>query len=168
MAVVETTPGLPIDPATQRIVLSTVVAVPGATQQQLYDRAAHWIANEAETRPSAFQVYNPTQGKIMVEGIVHANQDYHQDYVSYTLSVYVKEGRYRVVATNLRRHSTPTGTTTGYSGDYVRAPLERNQIVSMSDKQWRNYKLAIAQLLRQNFAQLQATMTSSHKDFSDF
>jgi hypothetical protein len=111
---------LPIDPESHMVTYSGVIEVPGATQDQLYTRAASWIAGTATYHvASSKQLLEATdKSQLTVNGETQARGPLAQvvGTVSHSLTIYCKDGRYKYVLTNLREETTdirPTGTGSG-------------------------------------------------------
>jgi hypothetical protein len=159
-------PELPLDPVTHRITYLGVVPVPEARSAQLYARAVDWIANDSNPQVFAAQLYDAAQGKITVREVLPiyagtlATPTYVYAHVQYTLTVYVKEGRYKYVISHLEYINS--------TAPYAQQPLESAVISGMFDKQWRALKVDAAQQLQGVLARLQASMSTVHRDAADF
>ena len=101
---------IPIDPQSHLIMFEGVVAAPGASQADLYARARAWIAKEYPGSTAAVQPTNPANDQLLVKGqrpaAVHlpVNGVYRlttAGVVRHTLAIYLKDGRYRYVLTDL-------------------------------------------------------------------
>jgi hypothetical protein len=104
---------LPIDPQTQRITYQGVVQVPGVSQADLYARAAAWATR---TYPVPGQLsLHPETSELTVKGqrVVTLRTTYaevlrgsYAGVVHHTLAIYVKDGRYKYVLTDLTHDAT--------------------------------------------------------------
>jgi hypothetical protein len=105
---------LPIDPDSQLVTYSAVIEVPGATQDQLYTRAANWVASTATYRvASSKQLQEATdKSQLTVTGVTQARAMLAQvaGTVTHSLTIYCKDGRYKYVLTNLREETNATQT----------------------------------------------------------
>lgn len=159
---------LPIDPQTQRISYQSVVEVPGVSQADLYARAAAWVAKSYSTTPNAIQQQNPQAGQLVVKGLRPAVtravydgvlRSSYAGVVSHTLTIYVKEGRYKYVLTDLAHEAA--GTLNMRSG----GPLEQDKanlfgyVGIGSRKAWDELKVDATRDARHLMADLQAAMT---------
>lgn len=157
---------LPIDPATQLISYQGVVPVPGVGQADLYARAAAWAAR---TYNATDQVTpQPAAGEIDVRGrrIVQLRTTYdgvprgsYAGVVHHTLAIYVKDGRYKYVLTNLTHDAI--GAPNLRSG----GALEKDHASLFgyaglgSRKPWDELKVDATRDARRLVADLQAAMT---------
>jgi hypothetical protein len=159
---------LPIDPSTQRITYEGVVTVPGATQAELYKRAADWIASAYTEANATGQRQDPATGLLTLQGArpVVAHNLYegvmrssYAGVVRHTLTIYVKDGRYKYVLTNLTHDAV--GTPNMRSG----GPLEQERSSLFgyaglgSHKPWTDMKVEATRDARTLVAQLRAAMT---------
>lgn len=93
-------PPVPIEEGTGRVVYTEVVNVPGASQAELFKRLDHWFNTFYKNPASIIQTKDATGGKIdgkhtiYVYNEVKGNKNQHGQ-VKYTVTVEVKEGKYR-------------------------------------------------------------------------
>lgn len=157
---------LPVDPETQLITYQGVVQVPGASQADLYARAAAWAARTYA--PPAQLTPKPEAGEITVQGqqIATIRTTYadvprgsYAGVVRHTLAIYVKDGRYKYVLSNLAHDAT--GVPNVRSG----GPLEKDHASLFgyagigSQKPWEELKVEATRDVRHLMADLQAAMT---------
>jgi hypothetical protein len=157
---------LPIDPKTQRITYQGVVPVPGVSQADLYARAAAWAAR-AYPVPGQLTPH-PEASELLVKGqrVVTLRTTYaevlrgsYAGVVHHTLTVYVKDGRYKYVLSDLTHDAT--GVPNLRSG----GPLEQDRASLFgyaglgSHKPWEELKVEATRDVRHLLADLQAAMT---------
>ena len=158
---------LPIDPRTQLITYEGVVPVPGATQAELYARAAAWVAS-AYPEGSAVLSPAPAAGELVVRGtrpaLVYTPYEgvlrsIYAGVVRHTLTIYVKDGRYKYVLTNLV-HDALTAPNLNSGG-----PLEKDKASLYgyaglgSHKNWTDIKTAGTRDARHLVTSLELAMT---------
>lgn len=100
---------LPIDAATHRISYQGVVQVPGASQAELYRRARAWVGQAYTQQNADITRDDPAAGELQLHGdqLVQKYQDFngvprgtYAGVVRHTLTVYVKDNRYKYVLTD--------------------------------------------------------------------
>ena len=171
---------LPLDPQTQRITYQGVIPVPGVSQADLYARAQAWI-NQTYSADKVLTP-NPATGELVLqaarpavvrreyEGVLRPS---YAGAVRHTLTVYVKDGRYKYVFTNLSHDAM--GTLNLKSG----GPLEQFRATLFgcaglgSQKPWLDLKHDATRDVRNLATSLQEAMTlqkvkKGGKDARDF
>jgi len=160
---------LPYDAETHLITYQGVVDAPGLTQAQLYTRAQDWLAKvtSATSVPQAPATTDQLVGKgtwpVTVSNMMVT---YPAGVVAYTLTLYLKEGRYKYVLTNLTHASDG-------SNEYVLAagPLEQDhaQPIAMGVKRhWQGVRKQADTSARKLVIDLQNAMKGPAKDPKDF
>lgn len=170
----EVAPVLPIDPDTHLVAYTGVVEVPGATQAQLYSRAYEWVAKTFNSAQNVIQMQDKESGKIIVKGVVKAyNKKYDEGYNSFTLSLYMKDGKYKYDITNFKNEHKVVGAK--YNGDYSLGNFEQEkpsfQMAMMNgriQKTWNVVRYNNDLEMKATIASLNAAMTAKTKDKSDF
>jgi len=157
---------LPVDSENQRITYQGVVQVPGVSQADLYTRAAAWVAH-AYSPPTQVKP-QPDAGELTVKGqrIITLYTTYadvmrrsYAGVVHHTLTIYVKDGRYKYVLTDLTHDAT--GVPSLRSG----GALEQEHAslfgyVGIGSRQsWEELKVEATRDVRHLMADLQAAMT---------
>ena len=108
---------LPLDPRTRLITYEGVVPVPGVTQADLYARAAAWVASAYPAGSAVLARQAPAEGELVVQGTRPAAvytlyagvlRPTYAGVVRHTLTIYVKDGRYKYVLTNLTHDALAT------------------------------------------------------------
>lgn len=154
---------LPVDATTKLLTLTEVVEVPGATQAQLYSRAYEWVAKAYNSANAVVQMHDKESGKIIGKGVtrVLTRGGTELGYVRHTLSIYVKDGKYKYELTGLEHVSSTPG---GHSG----GPLEQDKPLDiwLSASQWTRIKRETTGQIRVVARNLRRAMTA--KDASDF
>ena len=101
---------VPIDAATHRISYQGVVQVPGATQAELYRRARAWVGQAYTEQNAEITRDDSAAGELQLKGaqLVQTYQVFdgvprgsYAGVVRHTLAIYVKDGRYKYVLTDL-------------------------------------------------------------------
>lgn len=174
----EIAPVLPIDPDTHLVAYTGVVEVPGATQAQLYSRAYEWVAKNFNSAQSVIQMQDKESGKIIAKGVIKAFiKKYDSGYNSFTLSLYLKDGKYKYDITNFSNEhkTTVVGKSDRYGGDYSMGKFEQEkpsfQMAMMNgriQKSWNILRYNNDLEMKAQIASLEAAMTAKTKDKSDF
>lgn len=157
---------LPIDSETQRITYQSVVQVPGASQADLYARAAAWAARTYN--PPDQLTLHPESGEITVKGqriaMLHTTnaevlRDSYAGVVRHTLAIYVKDGRYKYVLTDLTHDATGVpNLRSGGALEQDHASLFGYAGIG-SQKTWEELKIEATRDVRHLMSDLQAAMT---------
>jgi hypothetical protein len=171
----EVAPVLPIDPDTHLVAYTGVVEVPGATQAQLYSRAYEWVAKNFNSAQNVIQMQDKESGKIIAKGVVKAFvKKYDSGYNSFTLSLYLKDGKYKYDITNFSNEHKTVGTKYGPS-DSSMGKFEQEkptfQMAMMNgriQKFWNILRYNNDLEMKATVASLEAAMTAKTKDKSDF
>ncbi|MGI4865458.1 MAG: DUF4468 domain-containing protein [Janthinobacterium lividum] len=157
----------PIDAQTQLITYQGVVEVPGVSKADLYSRAAAWAAKVYGVVGTAVQ-QDPQTGELVANGlrpaVTRAIYDgvlrtSYAGVVRHTLTIYVKDGRYKYILTNLTHDAA--GTLNLNSG----GPLEQDRanlygyVGIGSRKPWDELKIDATRDVRHLMADLQSAMT---------
>jgi hypothetical protein len=161
--------GLPIDPTTKLISYEGVVEVPGVSKTDLYRRAYEWVAKTYRSANDVIQMQDKEAGQLVAKGLTRVytksiGMTVDAGVVRHTLTVYVKDGRYKYVLTNLTHEagSAPNIHSVG--------PLEsQNLPFGASKKFWADVKQDANRDAYRMVADLQSAMTlKGVKDPSDF
>lgn len=111
------TPKLPIDSLTGKITYTEVVFVDSLSNKlELYSRAREWFAKAYKSSTNVIQLEDKESGKIVGKALMQVYQkvygtDYPSGYINYTISIYIKDGRYKYEITDF--HHTGQLTTGG-------------------------------------------------------
>lgn len=101
-----TTPSLPIDSITGRITYTAIVSVDSvSSKQQMYLRAREWFAKTYRSSKDVIQMEDSVSGKIIGKALMQVYNKglgmlHNSGYINYTISVFVKNGRYKYEVTN--------------------------------------------------------------------
>jgi hypothetical protein len=157
---------LPIDPTSQLITYQGVVPVPGTGQADLYTRAAAW-ATRNYSLPSQITPH-PETGEIVIKGqrVAKLRTTYdnvprgsYAGVVAHTLTIYVKDGRYKYVLTDLTHDAAGVpNLRSGGALEQDRASLFGYAGLG-SQKPWEELKVEATRDVRHLMANLQAAMT---------
>jgi hypothetical protein len=173
---------LPVDAQTQLITYQGVVEVPGVSQADLYARATAWVNQTYNPADREQERLDPATGQLTLigrrpavvrhvyEGVLRSS---YGGVVRHSLAVYVKEGRYKYVFTNLAHDAA--GTPHMQSG----GPLEQDKanlfgyVGLGSTKPWVDLKQEATRDVRHLGYSLQEAMTGQKvkkggKDPRDF
>ncbi|WP_375418163.1 DUF4468 domain-containing protein [uncultured Hymenobacter sp.] len=158
---------LPFDETTHQITYQGVVDVPGLTKDQLYVRAHEWLAKAYRSANDVIQMQDKEAGRLVGKGTTRVMvRGYDAGYVRHTLTIYLKDGRYKYVLTDLS-HDAP-GLKNFVSG----GPLERPNgevMVMGGKKQWDEVRRDADRDARRLVSELQTAMSvKAGKDPSDF
>jgi hypothetical protein len=100
------TPTLPIDSLTKKISYSEVIKVDSLeSKMELYSKAREWFAKTYKSSSDVIQMDDRESGKLVGKALM---QVYHKalgstfpsGYINYTISIYIKDGRYKYEITN--------------------------------------------------------------------
>jgi hypothetical protein len=155
---------LPVDSETHLVAYTGVVEVPSATQAQLYARATAWVAQYYPAATTAVQ--NKEAGKVIVQGVAHPHAPAgFASSVTYTLSLYVKDGKYKYDFTNFRHEATAGGDLGlgAFENEKVGNALTRG----IMQKPWNALRNETATQIQGLITSLAAAMRGA-KDKSDF
>jgi hypothetical protein len=100
------TPILPIDSLTGKITYSEVVYVDSlANKQELFSRVREWFAKAYQSSTNVIQMEDKERGKIIGKALMQVyhkalGSNYPSGYINYTISIYVKDGRYKYEVTD--------------------------------------------------------------------
>jgi hypothetical protein len=100
------TPNLPIDSATGKIAYSEVVYVDSlANKEELYSKAREWFAKAYKSSTNVIQMEDKESGKIVGKALMQVyhkalGSNYESGYINYTISIYLKDGRYKYEVTD--------------------------------------------------------------------
>ena len=101
------TPKLPIDSNTNKITYSEVVTVDSLTsKQELYSRAREWFAKTYNSSKEVLQMEEKESGKILGKALIQVyykmlGMDHEHGYINYTITIAVKDGKYKYEITDL-------------------------------------------------------------------
>jgi len=159
---------LPFDEQTHRISYQGVVEVPDVTKDQLYVRANEWVAKAYRSANNVIQMQDKEAGRLVAKGLIRVSlrvlgMDADAGVIRHTLTIYVKEGRYKYVLSDLSHEDLrPKATSIG--------PLERQELpFGASKKQWNELRIEADADAKRLVSELQATMTvKGGKDPGDF
>lgn len=100
------TPNLPVDSTTNKITYSEVVTVDSSNnKQELYSRAREWFAKVYNSAQNVIQMDDKESGKIVGKALMTVyfkwlGASREGGYINYTLSVQLKNGRYKYEITD--------------------------------------------------------------------
>jgi hypothetical protein len=100
------TPILPIDSSTSKITYSEVVYIDSLTNKlELFSRAREWFAKAYKSSTDVIQMEDKESGKIVGKALMQVyhralGSNYPSGYINYTISIYMKDGRYKYEITD--------------------------------------------------------------------
>ncbi len=159
---------LPIDATTQLITYEGVVPVPGVSQADLYARAASWVAKTYTATTTGVVQPDPAAGQLVVQGMRPAvvYKEYagvlrssYAGVVRHTLTIYVKDGRYKYVLSHLTHDAQGTpNLKSGGALEQDNASLYGYAGIG-SHKPWTDLRVAATRDVRHLATDLEAAMT---------
>ncbi len=93
----------PRDPDTGQFAYQGVIQVEGVSAHDLYKRAKTWVATEYKSANAVIQLDDAEEGRLIVKGgfdIVYAAWAGTTAFMSHTLTIETKDGRYRYLLTD--------------------------------------------------------------------
>ena len=102
----DVTPTLPIDDETKSITYSEVVTVDSSiSSNELYSRGREWFAKAYKSSTDVIQMDDKENGKIVGKALIQVyhkalGSNFRSGYINYTISLYLKDGRYKYEITN--------------------------------------------------------------------
>jgi hypothetical protein len=160
----------PIDPDTRLITYQGVVEVPGVSKADLYTRAHVWVAKAYRSANDVIQMQDKEAGQLIVKGLSRVtSRGANAGVVRNTLTIYVKEGRYKYILSNLT-HDASAAPNVASGGPLEQAEANLFGLGGLgSKKTWADIKSQADVDARSLVADLQAAMTvKGTKDPSDF
>ncbi|GAB3727570.1 hypothetical protein GCM10027594_09580 [Hymenobacter agri] len=164
----EVAPVLPLDPATKLVTYEAVVEVPGASKDQLYDRALEWMAKTYQSANDVVQIKDKEQGKLLAKGgILYVYNKQPAGYVIHTQTIYVKDGRYKYVMTGFKHQYISVLLPGGRDGSM--GPLEQTEPPKgFKKKAWYDMLAGTDAKVKAMIADLQQAMLAQGRDPSKF
>lgn len=101
-------PNLPIDSLSGKITYTEVVYVDSlVNKQELFSRAREWFAKAYKSSTNVIQMEDKENGKLVGKALMAVqfkafigNQYFPGGYINYTISIYIKHGRYKYEVTD--------------------------------------------------------------------
>jgi hypothetical protein len=127
----------PIDSASGQIRYERIVAVENTSKDLLYERANVWLAKAFVDSKEVIQYSNQETGKVLAKGRLELNATYNgyeqsMGVVRFTLEVNTKEGRVRVLISDLIHEFTDGNPSPG--------DLRKEKSYPIMKKAWRVVK----------------------------
>lgn len=113
-------PNIPIDSLTNKISYTEVVFVDSlSNKQELYSRAREWFAKAYKSSTNVIQMEDKESGKIVGKALMQVyakalGTNHPSGYINYTISVDMKDGRYKYEVTNFYHTGQPGSNTVDY------------------------------------------------------
>ena len=157
---------LPVSAETHRITYTGVVEVPGVSKDDLYTRATEWFAKTYNSSNAVLQMQDRAAGELVGKPVLPTTvrslgANYPAGIVKYTISVYLKDGKYKYEITDLVHDAV--GSKLCSAG-----PLENEKTgcMSMTKGQWNEIKAQTDRAMQSLVASLSTAL--SKKATSDF
>ena len=113
----------PIDPTTKEINFTSVVTIDSAAKNDLFVRANEWFAKTFNDSKEVIQMSDKESGKIVGKGIFkvyfHSFGTKDAGYVHYTISIMVKDGRYKYSLNDLYHSNEGATPGIGSGGNLI-------------------------------------------------
>lgn len=162
--------GLPVDPTTKLITYEEVIEVSGVSKADLYRRAYEWLAKIYRSANDVIQLNDKGAGQLVAQGLVRVySKGRDAGVVRHTLTLYIKDGRYKYILTNLAHE------TSAQPGFYSGGPLEQSEAklypsgVFGAKRTWADIRQDANVKMRSLLADLRASMSmQGKKDPGDF
>jgi len=152
---------LPVDKETGKITFTDVVQLENTTisPEQLYSIAREWFATTFNSANDVLQMDDKDLGKLIGKANFGIDMTAYQtdSHVDFTISVFVKEGRYKYTITDLEHVSNQNG----YSGGALEDDKPDCGGMRMVKKGWLQVKEQTSEKVALIIADLKATMASS-------
>ncbi|MBH8567888.1 DUF4468 domain-containing protein [Microvirga sp. STS02] len=159
---------LPLDEQTHRVTYEGVVEVPGATQNQLYDRALEWMAKTYQSANDVVQIKDKEQGKLLAKGgILFFSHGTPMGFVVHTQTIYVKDGRYKYLMTGFKHQNILTNGPVARDGS-MGALEQSTPPEGFRDKLWFEMLAGTNAKVKAMIADLEQAMQAKGKDPSKF
>lgn len=100
---------LPIDSITKNITYTNVVNVDSLSKNELFSRAQEWVVKTYNSGKDVVQLSDKDNGKLIGNGALDVSWKNMSGYIKYTISIYVKDGKYKYEITNLHHIMSGTG-----------------------------------------------------------
>ncbi len=89
----------PRDQATGKFAYQDVVHVDGVSAQELFRRARTWVATVYKSSNDVVQMADESSGRLIVKGNIAVAWGVEHGWVSHSLTIEIKDGRYRYYMT---------------------------------------------------------------------
>lgn len=158
---------LPLDEKTGKITFTEVVTVDDstATKDQLYSRAREWFARTFKSSQNVLQMDDKELGKLIGKGNFSIIPGLYltDSRVDFTLSIYLKDGRYKYELTDFNHVSYKSG----YSGGALEDEKPNCGNFNMMKKGWIDVKEQAQSNANAIIADLKLTMNKKADIESD-
>ncbi|WP_114937523.1 DUF4468 domain-containing protein [Mucilaginibacter endophyticus] len=109
---------LPIDSSTNEVTYTAVVKVDSTSKDELYSRAKEWFAKTYNSARKVIDMDDKASGKIIGKGVSEGRYSFmltrYTFFTNYTISVFVKDGRYKYeIIPKSVEESSPTSISDG-------------------------------------------------------
>ena len=157
---------LPVDAETKLISYTKVVDAPETSKAELYSRANEWFAKNYKSAQSVLQMQDKEAGKLVGKAICKTTlRGYDAGYVNYTISIFVKDNKYKYEVTNLYHDK---GLSQIGSGGVLENEKPDCGGLKMFTKQWLTIKTQTDADVNALIANLTLAMSEKVKAKDDF
>lgn len=115
---------LPIDSLTNKITYSEAVYVDSlANKQEIFSRAREWFAKAYKSSTNVIQMEDKESGKIVGKALLDVymttvfGSQSEGGYINYTITIYVKDGKYKYEITDIYHTGSYVNSTVGKTPD---------------------------------------------------
>ncbi len=133
------------------LIFERVIQVKGASKKEIYNRARHWFAGIYKNSKRVLQIDDFEQdGSLIGKGsYLHEYKSYKGlthyctiGYVDYLISIYIKDGRFKIIITDFIHISSVNGQT-GFgllTYDYNWPHVAKKGYQKSRDRDWKDFK----------------------------
>lgn len=122
---------------------SDVIKVDGVSKNELYDRAMNWFANSFRNANNVIQLTDKENGQITAKALFVYNPNFFvgsgpvKGYIRYTVSVYLKDGRYKYEITDFTHEpsNSPNAKSVGIITNDLEYPGKEKRA---ANQKWMN------------------------------
>lgn len=114
---IKETPEMPIDESTGKITFTDVIYLQDSTisKDVLFSKAQEWFAKTYNSSKSVLQMNDKESGKLIGKALMQVyhkamGKDYESGHINYTISIFVKDGRYKYEITDLHHTGQLSGS----------------------------------------------------------
>lgn len=155
----------PIDSETGEICYTDVVQVDGTNSETLFTRAREWFAYSFKSAQNVIQMEDKEAGKLIGKGassvtIKAMGGEFPGGYIDFTVSIQVKDGRYKYDLTDFKHNAAGTDLVT--PGD-LRVEKPGGGLLTMGKKNWKNIKMQAHLSALSLIESLKTSMSSDSK-----
>ncbi len=157
-------PEFPIDSETGKIIYTGIVEVPNATEENLFFKANEWFAIFFKSSKDVIQFSEKESGKIIGKGITSVyfktlGMTKDVGYVSFTIDIDIKEGRFRYTIRDFWHHAGSSSNVIS-PGDLR---IEKSGF-QLAKKAWIQIKEQTDESIKQMIKDMESSMSSQNNN----